>query len=75
MPNPDIILDNVMKHDQSINSLLSDIIKKSDKYLKNPDIKLIVQGYAESGLGLKLSAFNNQIPIIHIDAGLRLFLK
>ena len=71
MPKPDIILDNVMKHGQSINNLLSDIIKKSDKYLKNPDIKLIVQGDAESGLGLALSAFNNQIPIIHIEAGLR----
>lgn len=71
MPNPDIILDNVMKHGQSINNLLSDIIKKSDKHLKNQDLKLIVQGDAESGLGLALSAFNNQIPIIHIEAGLR----
>jgi UDP-N-acetylglucosamine 2-epimerase (non-hydrolysing) len=71
MPKPDIVLENVMKHGQSINSLLSKIIKKSDKHLKDVTSKLIVQGDAESGLGLALTAFNNQVDVIHVEAGLR----
>ena len=71
MPKPDIILQNTMKHGQSINSLLSDIIKKSDSYFKKSKFKLIVQGDAESGLALAMSAFNNHIEVAHVEAGLR----
>ena len=71
MPKPDIVLKNVMKDGQSINSLLSKIIVKSDKYFNNSNLKLIVQGDAESGIGLAISAFNNQIDVIHLEAGLR----
>lgn len=71
MPKPDIVLKNTMKHGQSINSLLSNIVKKSDIYFKNSKLKLIVQGDAESGLALALSAFNNHLEVVHVEAGLR----
>jgi len=71
MPKPDIVLKNTMKHGQSINSLLSGIVKKSDNYFKNSKLKLIVQGDAESGLALALSAFNNHLEVVHVEAGLR----
>ena len=68
---PTFELDEVMAPNQSINTLLSKIINKSDSIINKKDYRLVVQGDAASTYAIALSAFNNKKEIIHLEAGLR----
>jgi UDP-N-acetylglucosamine 2-epimerase (non-hydrolysing) len=69
--DPDYVLDEVMEHGQSLNSLVSKIINKSDSIISSKDFRVIVQGDSSTSYAAALSAFNNNKQIIHIEAGLR----
>lgn len=63
---------NVMKKGQSLNSLMGNILKETDKIFKNNKFNyVIVQGDTASSFAIALSAFYYKIKIIHIEAGLR----
>ena len=68
---PTFELDEVMAPNQSINTLLSKIINKSDSIINKKDYRLVVQGDAASTYAIALSAFNNKKEVIHLEAGLR----
>ena len=68
---PSFTLTDIMKHNQSLNSLLSKMLTKSDPILKKNNFKIIVQGDALSSFAMALSAFNNKRDVIHLEAGLR----
>lgn len=63
---------NVMRENQSLNTLTSAILSEMDKVLadSNPDI-VFVQGDTTSTFACSLAAFHNRIPVAHIEAGLR----
>ena len=71
--SPDYVLEDVMTHGQSLNSLISKIIEKSDSIMSKEDFRVIVQGDSSTSYTAALSAFNNNRPIIHIEAGLRTY--
>lgn len=70
---PDIDL-NIMTSGQTLNELSSKIIKGMDEVieLQKPDW-LIVHGDTTTTLMASLSAFHRQIPVAHVEAGLRTF--
>ena len=70
---PDIDF-NIMKSNQTLTSITIDILNSLDSYLKieKPDM-VIVQGDTTTVLSASLAAFYNQIPITHLEAGLRTF--
>jgi len=70
---PDFVLENIMEHGQSINTLISKIINQSQKVFNKLDCKVIVQGDAASTFALALSGFNNNKEVIHLEAGLRTY--
>ena len=63
---------NIMKKNQSLAKLTSQIIIELDKIysLINPDA-IIVQGDTTTSYAASLSAFYKKIPIFHVEAGLR----
>lgn len=63
---------NVMKPDQSLSNLLSVVVRAMDRVIAatDPDI-VFVQGDTASALGASLAAFHRQVPIGHVEAGLR----
>ena len=70
--NPDYIFTNIMTHGQSLNELSSKILLQSNNLFKeNVFSNIIVQGDTTTAYSLALSAFHFQIPVIHLDAGLR----
>lgn len=74
--SPDVVLENVMEHGQTLNMLSSKILIKMDLIFNNNNFKyVIVQGDTTSSLAISLSAFHNKVKIIHIEAGLRTFDK
>ena len=70
---PDVDLD-LMRPGQSPGGLLSRVIAAMEAVLKRerPDL-LLVQGDTTSALGSALAAFNEKVPIGHVEAGLRSF--
>ena len=68
---PTFELNDIMTQNQSINTLVSKIIAKSDKIISNLNCKVIVQGDAASTYAVALSAYNNKKKVIHLEAGLR----
>lgn len=68
---PDCDLD-VMVEGQSLNGILSRVVDRVEPLLKRvaPDA-LIVQGDTTSVLGATLASFYMQIPVVHLEAGLR----
>jgi len=62
----------VMRRDQSLNTVCSRVVAKLDKILKaeRPDL-ILVQGDTTTTLGGALAGFNRQIPVGHLEAGLR----
>lgn len=74
---PTIKLQNIMKHNQSLNMLVSKILVAMEgiySSYKNIDC-IIVQGDTSTSYGIALSAFHYQKKIIHVEAGLRTFNK
>lgn len=63
---------NIMKSNQSLNYIISEVIKNLDSILINEKIEyVIVHGDTSTALAAALCAFQNKIKIIHIEAGLR----
>jgi len=68
---PDVNL-NVMKKNQSLSILTSNILTKIEKYIKKEKPQLIiVHGDTTTALSATLAAFYQQIPVAHVEAGLR----
>jgi len=72
---PDFDL-KIMKRNQTLSEITSRIIKKIDPLLneKKPDL-VLVQGDTSTAFVGALASFYNQIPVGHIEAGLRSFDK
>ncbi|HEY2846763.1 MAG TPA: UDP-N-acetylglucosamine 2-epimerase (non-hydrolyzing) [Pyrinomonadaceae bacterium] len=62
----------VMKRNQSLNDVCSRVVAKLDKVLKleKPDL-ILVQGDTTTALAGAIAGFNRQIPVGHVEAGLR----
>lgn len=72
---PDIEL-AVMESGQGLNQLLSKLLRQLDKVISevNPDC-VVVQGDTSSCLAGALAAFHREIPVYHVEAGLRTYDK
>ena len=70
---PDFVLENIMEHGQSINALVSKIIKQSQEIIDKLDCKVVIQGDAASTFAMALSGFNNNKEVVHLEAGLRTY--
>ena len=68
---PDISLQNIMGHGQSINTLTGKILMAVDKESVDSNFKIVVQGDSQTSFTMALYGFNNQNDILHIEAGLR----
>lgn len=71
---PDYMFTNIMEHGQTLNQLSSKILLQSNKiFTENKGIfkSVIVQGDTTTACTLAISAFHFQIPVIHVEAGLR----
>lgn len=72
---PDVDL-NLMKPSQTLSQLTADALQGLDKYLatQKPDL-VVVQGDTTTTFCAALAAFYNQIPVAHVEAGLRTWNK
>ena len=71
---PTYILDGIFKKEQSLNFLVSKLIKKTESIIsKNKESKIIVQGDTSSAFSVGLAGFQNHNKIIHLEAGLRTY--
>lgn len=68
---PDHDLD-IMSAGQSLNGIVAKVISGVDRILEleQPDA-VIVQGDTSTVMGAAVAAFNRQVPVIHLEAGLR----
>ena len=69
--NPDVDL-NLMAHGQTLNTIAGSVISKIDEVLADhePDA-VVVQGDTTTVMGAAIAAFNREIPVVHLEAGLR----
>ena len=70
---PDYVFTNIMEHGQTLNQLSSKILLQSNKlFIRKYIFKCSCpRRYNYSIFTLALSAFHFQIPVIHLEAGLR----
>lgn len=63
---------NIMTAGQTLNEIVSKVIAGVDEVLRleEPDA-VLVQGDTSTVMGAAIAAFNRQIPVIHLEAGLR----
>lgn len=63
---------NIMSNGQSLNGIVAKVIAGIDEILvqEHPDA-VVVQGDTSTVMGAAVAAFNRQIPVIHLEAGLR----
>lgn len=68
---PDVDL-NLMAHGQTLNGIAGSVITKIDAVLEEhvPDA-VLVQGDTTTVMGAAIAAFNREIPVVHLEAGLR----
>lgn len=68
---PDIDL-NIMSAEQTLNSIAGTVIMKIDAIFDfhQPDA-VLVQGDTTTVMAAAIAAFNRQIPVVHLEAGLR----
>lgn len=70
---PDICF-HVMKHNQTLNHILADIVSKFNDLIDTfKPSAVIVQGDTTTVLSIGLASFYKQIPVAHVEAGLRSF--
>jgi|TARA_B110000114_G_C15092689_1_gene399512 UDP-N-acetylglucosamine 2-epimerase (non-hydrolysing) len=70
--DPDFTFTNIMERGQTLNQLSSKILLQSNQlFIDNTFSRVIVQGDTTTAYSLALSAFHFQIPVIHLEAGLR----
>ena len=74
--NTDLILEDIMEHNQTLNKLVSKILIKMDEIFEKYSIEnIIIQGDTTTAYGIALSGFHNKKKVIHIEAGLRTYDK
>lgn len=63
---------NIMASGQTLNGIVAKVISGVDQILEDekPDA-VIVQGDTSTVMGAAVASFNRQIPVIHLEAGLR----
>lgn len=63
---------NLMTHGQTLNGIAGTVISKIDEVLDahQPDA-VVVQGDTTTVMGAAIAAFNREIPVVHLEAGLR----
>lgn len=63
---------NIMAAGQSLNGIVAKVISGVDEVLEQekPDV-VIVQGDTSTVMGAAVAAFNRQVPVVHLEAGLR----
>lgn len=63
---------NIMSAGQSLNGIVAKVISGVDGILEHekPDA-VIVQGDTSTVMGASVAAFNREVPVIHLEAGLR----
>ncbi|SMX85088.1 non-hydrolyzing UDP-N-acetylglucosamine 2-epimerase [Brevibacterium aurantiacum] len=68
---PHVNLD-IMSHGQTLNEIASSVVSKIDGVLAEykPDF-VIVQGDTTTVMGAAIAAFNCEVPVVHLEAGLR----
>lgn len=68
---PDVDL-NLMAHGQTLNTIAGNVITRIDAVLADyePDA-VVVQGDTTTVMGSAIAAFNREIPVVHLEAGLR----
>jgi UDP-N-acetylglucosamine 2-epimerase (non-hydrolysing) len=70
---PDVNLD-LMQQNQDLSGLSSRITEAVSMWLKNSGANLVlVQGDTSSAFAASLAAFYHQVPVAHVEAGLRSF--
>lgn len=63
---------NIMSAGQSLNGIVAKVISGVDRILELEQADaVIVQGDTSTVMGAAVAAFNRQIPVIHLEAGLR----
>ena len=68
---PDIDM-NIMRHDQTPNTVASEVLRRMEEVLKEEKIDvLLVQGDTTTAMASALSAFHLNLKVGHIEAGLR----
>lgn len=63
---------NLMAHGQTLNGIAGTVISKIDEVLDahQPDA-VLVQGDTTTVMAAAIAAFNREIPVVHLEAGLR----
>lgn len=63
---------NIMSAKQGLNGIVAKVIKGLDAvYAEFEPDAVIVQGDTSTVMGAAIAAFNRQIPVVHVEAGLR----
>lgn len=63
---------NIMSAKQGLNGIVAKVINGLDKiYAELEPDAVIVQGDTSTVMGAAIAAFNRQIPVVHVEAGLR----
>lgn len=63
---------NIFKKNQTPATIIADVILKATEIIPLDSLDMIIiQGDTSSALGMALFAFNNHIPVGHVEAGLR----
>nr|BFF05182.1 UDP-N-acetylglucosamine 2-epimerase (non-hydrolyzing) [Brevibacterium otitidis] len=68
---PDVDL-NLMRAGQTLNEIAAGVIAKMDAvYAEHRPAAVLVQGDTTTVMGAAVAAFNREIPVVHLEAGLR----
>ena len=68
---PDVDL-NLMRAGQTLNEIAAGVIAKMDAvYSEHRPAAVLVQGDTTTVMGAAVAAFNREIPVVHLEAGLR----
>ena len=63
---------NLMAHGQTLNQLASNVMRQMDAvYERERPTAVLVQGDTTTVMSAAISAFNREIPVVHLEAGLR----